>query len=63
MTTPTHAIQDGPDFYLFDSDEWDAEPIDVIHAPKGMVRYDFDLEGAIAALDWFEARNPSIEVR
>lgn len=50
----TIALQDGPDFYLFDGD--DEEPVDVIHSPFEF--NDGDLTQATEAREWFRQHHP-----
>ena len=54
---PRIAIQDGPDFYLFDRAD-DEDPADVIHAPFAFK--DGDVASAEAARRWFLQRHPDV---
>lgn len=55
----TYAIQDGPDFYLFDGDS--EEPAEVINSP--FPYNDGDPATAQAARDWFCALHPAMAIQ
>lgn len=59
MTQRIYVEQDGRCFAVWarsNAADLDEQPIETILAPKGMVKHDYDCEGAAKARDWFTAR-------